>query len=54
LADILGIIGIPKASSEWMYTCVMIAKRIILRHWKNRKDLSVVRIFGRPCKNGLV
>lgn len=27
------------------------AKRMILRHWKDIKDLSVARISGRPWKN---
>lgn len=36
--DILGIKGIPKASSKWIYTSLVIAKRMIFRTWKNIKN----------------
>lgn len=45
-SDILGIKGIPKASSKRIYTSLMIAKRMISRTWKNIKDLSVVRVLA--------
>lgn len=51
-SDILGIKGIPKASSKWIYTSLMIAKRMTFRTWENIKDLSVVRVLADLVRTG--
>lgn len=48
----MGIKGIPKASSKWIYTSLMIAKRMTFRTWENIKDLSVVRVLADLVRTG--